>query len=76
MSTREEGRETLVETPMLPHETRKDNADGMTLKEQLAQTNLPGHNAGAAPHENTHPADDERHIGQNTGTGRPPIMKK
>lgn len=76
MSTREDVAEKPLDPPMIPHETRKDNKDGQTLKEQLAQTN-PAHSHDESLHkQSTHPASDEKNIGQHTGAGKPPLMKK
>ncbi|MBC8143902.1 MAG: hypothetical protein H7Y38_20915 [Armatimonadetes bacterium] len=68
--------ETPLDPPMIPHETRKDNKTGQTLKEQLAQTNPPTHREEFVEKQSTSPAGDEKHIGQHTGAGKPPLMKK
>lgn len=84
MSTREDTREKPVDPVMAAHEQRKDSIEGQTLKEQLAQTNLPGdrsdhHNGNEEVQhhgESTKAVQDERNIGQHNGAGRPPLMKK
>ncbi len=76
MSSREDAAEKPLDPQLLPHETRKDNKDGETLKAQLAQTNPPRIREEFAEKQSTHPAGDEKHIGQHTGAGKPPLMKK
>ncbi|MBC7806346.1 MAG: hypothetical protein H7145_09360 [Akkermansiaceae bacterium] len=76
MSTREDSREKPLDPVMSAHEHRKDSIEGQTLKEQLAQTNLPGEHADQHHGESTKAAQDEKNIGQHNGAGRPPLMKK
>lgn len=76
MSTREDSREKPLDPVMEAHENRKDSIEGQTLKEQLAQTNLPGDRANQHHGENTQPIQDEKNIGQHNGAGRPPLMEK
>ena len=76
MSTREDARERPLDPVMLPHESRKDSIEGQTLKEQMAQTNLPGERADQYHGESTKALQDEKNIGQHNGAGRPPLMKK
>lgn len=61
---------------MLPHETRKDNKDGQTLKKQLAETNPPGTYDKFLNKQSTNPVPDEVSIGQHTGKGKPPLTNK